>query len=90
MPFAEFRPKKHIYWECYDLILMISFVIFQIETVKKHRNIWVENADRLVAGFLEMFEEGCHRMVMHLSYPSSLDTNIKYKIFTSIDLILRR
>lgn len=34
----------------------------KIETVKKHRNIWVENADRLVAGFLEMFEEGCHRM----------------------------
>ncbi|KAI5679492.1 hypothetical protein M9H77_00719 [Catharanthus roseus] len=34
----------------------------KIETVKKHRNIWVENADRMVAGFLEMFEEGCHRM----------------------------
>lgn len=50
---------------------MISFVILQIETVKKNRNIWVENADRLVAGFLEMFEEGCHRMVMHFSYPSS-------------------
>lgn len=27
-----------------------------------HRNEWVENADRLVAGFLEMFEEGCHKM----------------------------
>lgn len=26
------------------------------------RNILVENADRLVAGFLEMFEEGCHKM----------------------------
>lgn len=34
----------------------------KIETVKKQRNLWVENADRLVAGFLEMFEEGCHRM----------------------------
>lgn len=34
----------------------------KIETVKKQRNIWVENADRLVAGFLEMFEEGCHKM----------------------------
>ncbi|KAL3507306.1 hypothetical protein ACH5RR_032688 [Cinchona calisaya] len=34
----------------------------KIQTVAKHRNIWVENADRLVAGFLEMFEEGCHRM----------------------------
>lgn len=37
--------------------------MLQIETVKKQRNIWVENADRLVAGFLEMFEEGCHKMV---------------------------
>lgn len=27
-----------------------------------HRNEWVENADRMVAGFLEMFEEGCHKM----------------------------
>lgn len=27
-----------------------------------HRNEWVENADRWVAGFLEMFEEGCHKM----------------------------
>lgn len=34
----------------------------KIQTVAKHRNIWVENADRLVAGFLEMFEEGCHKM----------------------------
>ncbi|XP_052202846.1 choline-phosphate cytidylyltransferase 1-like isoform X2 [Diospyros lotus] len=34
----------------------------KIQTVKKHRNLWVENADRLVAGFLEMFEEGCHKM----------------------------
>ncbi|KAJ8453259.1 hypothetical protein Cgig2_008143 [Carnegiea gigantea] len=32
------------------------------ETARINRNIWVENADRLVAGFLEMFEEGCHRM----------------------------
>jgi len=39
----------------------------QIKTVRKiagmHPNEWVENADRLVAGFLEMFEEGCHKMV---------------------------
>lgn len=28
-----------------------------------YRNLWVENADRLVAGFLEMFEERCHKMV---------------------------
>ncbi|KAE9454832.1 hypothetical protein C3L33_13276, partial [Rhododendron williamsianum] len=38
----------------------------QIQTVAKtaemHRNEWVENADRWVAGFLEMFEEGCHKM----------------------------
>jgi len=37
-----------------------------IQTVAKtagmRRNIWVENADRMVAGFLEMFEEGCHKM----------------------------
>ncbi|XP_050371672.1 LOW QUALITY PROTEIN: choline-phosphate cytidylyltransferase 1-like [Argentina anserina] len=29
---------------------------------KMDRNEWVENADRLVAGFLEMFEEGFHKM----------------------------
>ncbi|XP_041024804.1 choline-phosphate cytidylyltransferase 2-like isoform X3 [Juglans microcarpa x Juglans regia] len=32
------------------------------KTARIHRNEWVENADRLVAGFLEMFEEGCHKM----------------------------
>lgn len=41
--------------------------MFQIETVAKsasmQRNIWVENADRMVAGFLEMFEERFHKMV---------------------------
>ncbi|GAB4847797.1 T-complex protein 1 subunit alpha [Ancistrocladus abbreviatus] len=31
-------------------------------TARVHRNEWVENADRWVAGFLEMFEEGCHKM----------------------------
>ncbi|XP_051152021.1 choline-phosphate cytidylyltransferase 1-like [Andrographis paniculata] len=31
-------------------------------TARVRRNMWVENADRLVAGFLEMFEEGCHKM----------------------------
>ncbi|KAL5773667.1 hypothetical protein ACOSQ2_013591 [Xanthoceras sorbifolium] len=31
-------------------------------TARMHRNEWVENADRLVAGFLEMFEERCHKM----------------------------
>ncbi|OWM81563.1 hypothetical protein CDL15_Pgr007601 [Punica granatum] len=38
----------------------------KIQTVAKTasmtRNEWVENADRWVAGFLEMFEEGCHKM----------------------------
>ncbi|XP_024449411.1 choline-phosphate cytidylyltransferase 1 isoform X3 [Populus trichocarpa] len=32
------------------------------KTARVHRNEWVENADRLVAGFLEMFEERCHKM----------------------------
>lgn len=45
------------------------FWILQIQTVAKtagmHRNEWVENADRWVAGFLEMFEEGCHKMVSY-------------------------
>ncbi|CAA7054121.1 unnamed protein product [Microthlaspi erraticum] len=34
----------------------------KIQTVKMVRNEWVENADRWVVGFLEMFEEGCHKM----------------------------
>ncbi|KFK42875.1 hypothetical protein AALP_AA1G050200 [Arabis alpina] len=34
----------------------------KIQTVKMLRNEWVDNADRWVAGFLEMFEEGCHKM----------------------------
>lgn len=40
----------------------------QMQTVTKTRNMWVDNADRMVAGFLEMFEEGCHKMVNSLSY----------------------
>lgn len=32
------------------------------KTAGMHRDEWVENADRLVAGFLEMFEERCHKM----------------------------
>ncbi|KAK4745882.1 hypothetical protein SAY87_012194 [Trapa incisa] len=32
------------------------------KTASMTRNEWVDNADRLVAGFLEMFEEGCHKM----------------------------
>lgn len=52
---------------CYVDEMSIRYLL-QIQTVAKHRNIWVENADRLVAGFLEMFEEGCHKMVRSLSH----------------------
>ncbi|XP_010519016.1 PREDICTED: choline-phosphate cytidylyltransferase 1-like isoform X1 [Tarenaya hassleriana] len=31
-------------------------------TATMRRDTWVENADRLVAGFLEMFEERCHKV----------------------------
>lgn len=31
-------------------------------TARVNHTEWVENADRWVAGFLEMFEEGCHKM----------------------------
>ncbi|KAG6743575.1 hypothetical protein POTOM_052274 [Populus tomentosa] len=40
----------------------------KIQIVTMHRNEWVENADRWVAGFLEMFEEGCHKMVSSIVY----------------------
>lgn len=54
-----------------ELSIMVKIHIYawfiQIQIVAKtagmHRNEWVENADRWVAGFLEMFEEGCHKMV---------------------------
>ncbi|KAF2559612.1 hypothetical protein F2Q68_00012906 [Brassica cretica] len=36
--------------------------IHKIQTFKTFRNKWVENADRWVARFLEMFKEGCHKM----------------------------
>ncbi|KAK1286708.1 hypothetical protein QJS10_CPB20g01181 [Acorus calamus] len=32
------------------------------KTAGMHHDEWVENADRLVVGFLEKFEEGCHKM----------------------------
>jgi hypothetical protein len=46
----------------------------------------VENADRLVAGFLEMFEEGCHKMVSSIVYWHRLGTlckprSIKIQLF---------
>ncbi|KAJ0468315.1 putative choline-phosphate cytidylyltransferase [Helianthus annuus] len=49
----------------------------KISTVAKsagmNHNLWVENADRLVAGFLEMFEEGCHKMgtAIRIGFPYS-------------------
>ncbi|CAN1259955.1 Choline-phosphate cytidylyltransferase 1 [Linum perenne] len=50
--------------------------IFQIQTVAMHRNEWVDNADRWVAGFLEMFEEGCHKMVsLHIFDPSPFEND---------------
>ncbi|KAK1306791.1 hypothetical protein QJS10_CPA10g01379 [Acorus calamus] len=33
-----------------------------VKTAGIHHDEWVENADHLVAGFLEKFEEGCHKM----------------------------
>lgn len=33
-----------------------------VKTAEMHRNELVDNADRWVAGFLEMFEERCHKM----------------------------
>ncbi|GMN56008.1 hypothetical protein TIFTF001_025125 [Ficus carica] len=55
----------------YDLLFSFGTVntglgkpVIQIvaKTAGMHRDEWVENADRLVAGFLEMFEERCHKM----------------------------
>ncbi|PKI41041.1 hypothetical protein CRG98_038569 [Punica granatum] len=47
----------------------------KIQTVAKTasmtRNEWVENADRWVAGFLEMFEEGCHKMQSEIGFRSA-------------------
>ena len=51
--------------------MVITFLLLlyvQIQIVTMHRNEWVENADRWVAGFLEMFEEGCHKMVSSIVY----------------------
>jgi len=68
---------------------MRIFVLFiQIQIVAKtagmHRNEWVENADRWVAGFLEMFEEGCHKMVSKFMWKSyvTLLVYVNY-LFTS-------
>jgi len=46
----------------------------KLQTVGMQHSEWVENADRLVAGFLEKFEEGCHIM----------ETAIKDKIQESL------
>ncbi|XP_021901565.1 choline-phosphate cytidylyltransferase 2-like [Carica papaya] len=51
---------------CIVNICILDSCSLQIQIVARtagqHRNTWVENADRLVAGFLEMFEERCHKM----------------------------
>lgn len=51
-------------------LLCVPFLQIQIvaKTAGMHRDEWVEKSDRLVAGFLEMFEERCHKMVK-LSFP---------------------
>ncbi|KVI08439.1 hypothetical protein Ccrd_013183 [Cynara cardunculus var. scolymus] len=46
-----------------DWSVMIGNIHIVAKTAGMNHNLWVENADRLVAGFLEMFEEGCHKMV---------------------------
>jgi hypothetical protein len=59
----------------YFCLFLLRFIylhclLLQLHTVAKtagmHHSEWVENADRLVAGFLEKFEEGCHMMVVHI------------------------
>ncbi|CAN6701691.1 unnamed protein product [Malus baccata var. baccata] len=57
----------------------------KFQTVAMHRNEWVENADRWVAGFLEMFEEGCHKMPSEIEFKrayegSSREKNICWKM----------
>ncbi|KAK7853215.1 choline-phosphate cytidylyltransferase 1 [Quercus suber] len=60
----------------------------KIQTVAMHRNEWVENADRWVAGFLEMFEEGCHKMY-HYNYYSLFVVEVSRNIqVTQVHLIL--
>jgi len=55
-----------LFWSILDKIILFR-TFLQINTVAKsagiNHNLWIENADRLVAGFLEMFEEGFHKMV---------------------------
>lgn len=66
-----------------SLTKKLTALTLQIQTVAKtarvHRNEWVENADRLVAGFLEMFEEGCHKMVRSLSVSLSFTLLLQQK-----------
>lgn len=38
-------------------------------TAGMRHSVWVENADRWVAGFMEKFEEGCHSMVAQSRHP---------------------
>ncbi|XP_074587933.1 choline-phosphate cytidylyltransferase 2-like [Curcuma longa] len=51
----------------------------KLHTVAKsageHRNDWVENADRWIAGFLEKFEEGCH--IMEIAIKDRIQEGLK-------------
>ena len=52
---------------CNEICCCKPAIVYIQEAAKTARitcNIWVENSDRLVAGFREMFEEGCHKMVI--------------------------
>jgi len=52
------------------------------------RNEWVENADRWVAGFLEIFEEGCHKMVSSILKTHTVlqkSTNIHDYVLYNLD-----
>lgn len=55
------------FWFNVVMVTAVPFTYLQLHTVAKaagiHHGEWVENADRWVAGFLEKFEEGCHKMV---------------------------
>lgn len=50
------------------VLTFLLLLYLQIQIVTMHRNEWVENADSWVAGFLEMFEEGFHKMVRSIVY----------------------
>jgi choline-phosphate cytidylyltransferase len=65
----------------------------KIQTVAKtagmHHDEWLENADRWVAGFLEMFEEGCHKMVSSITKKRSFEiSNMSIVVSPSLIIVL--